>query len=189
MQEIGFLPNNSLKVGEFDAFDFFGDGSFFLLNTPGHAVGHISGLARTTTNPDTFVFMGGDLCHHGAEIRPSRNLPIPHEVHLGPSGREGSYLDGAIFRALNVRRGRRPDEPFFDPVLATDLPRSIKTIKDTQEADAHDDVFFVFAHDMWICGVVDFFPKSVNNWKNEGWKEKTLWRFLSDLEPSADVSK
>lgn len=82
-----------------------------------------------------------------------------------------SYPDGSLFRTLNISRDRKPDEPFFDPVLATDLASAIKTIKDAQEADSKDNVFFVFAHDMGICGVVDFFPKPANNWKNEGWRE------------------
>lgn len=184
LHELEFVPGQCHKVGAFSALDFFGDGSFFILDTPGHAVGHLSGLARTTTNPDTFIFMGGDLCHHGAELRPSAHLPIPAKIHLCPSGNDTSYPDGALFRASNVSRDRKPDEPFFDPALATDLPRAIKTIKDAQEADSQDNVFFLFAHDMGICGVVDFFPKPVNNWKNEGWREKTLWNFLADLAPS-----
>jgi glyoxylase-like metal-dependent hydrolase (beta-lactamase superfamily II) len=48
------------KIGRFRAMDYFGDGSFYLLDTPGHSVGHICGLARTSTSPDSFVFMGGD---------------------------------------------------------------------------------------------------------------------------------
>lgn len=58
VREIAFA--NGFMIGGFQAHDFFGDGSFYLLNVPGHAVGHMSGLARTTE--DTFVFMGGDIC-------------------------------------------------------------------------------------------------------------------------------
>ncbi len=68
MREIDF--QEPLTIGSFSAVDFFGDGSFYLLNSPGHAIGHMSGLARTSTNPDTFIFMGGDLCHHGGQMRP-----------------------------------------------------------------------------------------------------------------------
>lgn len=38
----------------------FGDGSFYLLEAPGHATGHMCGLARTTADPPLFVFMGAD---------------------------------------------------------------------------------------------------------------------------------
>lgn len=51
----------NLKIGKFDAWDYFGDGSVYVLNTPGHATGHVSALIKTT--PDTAIFMGGDLCH------------------------------------------------------------------------------------------------------------------------------
>lgn len=52
-----------LKIGRFWAYDYFGDGSFYLLATPGHTVGHLCGLARVTSIPDSFVLMGGDACH------------------------------------------------------------------------------------------------------------------------------
>lgn len=185
IREIDFFSNNSsLKYGAFRAVDFFGDGSFFLLNTPGHAPGHIAGLARTTTDPDTFIFMGGDVCHHGGEIRPSPYLPLPGQVHSFQSSSRDSYLDGTLFRKLNVKRGRKPNAPFFDPVLAVDIPRAIQSIQETQEADAQNNVFLVFSHDMQICGIAEFFPKSANDWKSKGWKEKTLWNFLADFAPA-----
>jgi hypothetical protein len=36
--------------------------------------------ARTTNGgagADTFVFMGGDACHHGGEFRPTEYRPLP----------------------------------------------------------------------------------------------------------------
>lgn len=190
MREVDFSSDRSaLKIGAFRALDFFGDGSFFLLDTPGHAIGHLAGLARTTSNPDTFIFMGGDICHHGAEIRPSAHLPIPDKVHFSQLGSVNPHLaacqDGALFRDLNVRRDRKPNEPFFDPVLAVDLHRTIQTIKEAQEAEAHNNVLFVFAHDMGISGVVDFFPSPANDWKHKGWKEMSQWNFLIDLTEAA----
>lgn len=53
--------NDGLKIGRYPAHDYFGDGSLYILEVPGHAVGHISALVRTT--PDTAVFLGGDVCH------------------------------------------------------------------------------------------------------------------------------
>ena len=95
MREIAF--DDGLRIGDFGAYDFFGDGSFYLLDTPGvsslysdpnvegcpltavqHAQGHISGLARTTE--DTFVFMGGDICHYGGAYRPTEYAPLPSEI-------------------------------------------------------------------------------------------------------------
>ena len=53
------------KIGNFPAWDYFGDGSVYIINAPGHATGHVSALVRTT--PDTAIFMGGDLCHFTGE--------------------------------------------------------------------------------------------------------------------------
>jgi glyoxylase-like metal-dependent hydrolase (beta-lactamase superfamily II) len=52
------------------AIDVFGDSSFFAILTPGHTVGHLSFLARTTTGP---VLLATDVSHtrwgwdHGVE--------------------------------------------------------------------------------------------------------------------------
>lgn len=180
-----------LKAGPFDAVDYFGDGSFYLLHTPGHAIGHLGGLARTTNNPDTFIFMGGDLCHHGGALRPSPHLPLPSDAALRAQGAvvcPGGELDtGEVLGRLNVKRGRKAGEPFFEPVIGHDIPLAIHTIREAQEADAQEDVFFVFAHDRSIRGVVDLFPKTANAWKEKGWREKTLWRFLGELGGAVEV--
>ncbi|KAH8897437.1 hypothetical protein GQ53DRAFT_791903 [Thozetella sp. PMI_491] len=187
------LPEEYLEcAGAFRAHDFFGDGSFFLLDAPGHTTGHLAGLARTTTNPDTFIFMGGDLCHHGGEIRPSPHLQIPAEVQFALPDSIRSRVPvcpgGATFQQLNIKRGRRIDQPFFDPAFAEDMAQTMQTIKDAQEADAQSDVFFVFAHDMAITETVDFFPLPANGWKEKGWREKALWNFLADLTLGATSS-
>lgn len=43
------------------AVDYFGDGSLYIVDTPGHITGHVNLLART--EPKTWVFLGGDCCH------------------------------------------------------------------------------------------------------------------------------
>ncbi|KAK3371974.1 beta-lactamase-like protein [Podospora didyma] len=191
VREIDFTKQHPpLKAGQFSAFDFFGDGSFYLLDTPGHATGHLGGLARTSTNPDTFIFMGGDLCHHGSEIRPSQFLPIPAHVSFPAAVSEAYHRSrvttcpGDTFAQLNTQRGRRVDQPFFDPLLGENITAMLDTIKGAQAADAQDDVFFIFAHDMGIDGVVDVFPKKANQWKKKGWGEKSLWNFLAELVPA-----
>lgn len=67
--------SGDLQIGRFQAYDYFCDGSLYILNVPGHAVGHISALVRTT--PDTFVFLGGDVCHFTGAIRPTKYIPLP----------------------------------------------------------------------------------------------------------------
>ena len=41
--------------------DFYGDGSLFIIDAPGHLFGHINLLART--GPKKWVYLGGDCCH------------------------------------------------------------------------------------------------------------------------------
>ncbi|KAH7240164.1 beta-lactamase-like protein [Fusarium redolens] len=186
LKEINF-EDKPLQIGPFRAFDFFDNGSFYLLDAPGHDIGHLAGLARTTTSPDTFIFMGGDLCHHGGELRPSKYLTYPSNLsqHLSLSDSlrfHHSQCPGRAFDDMNVKRGRALGETFFDPAIGFDKELATKTIKEAQKADAQDNVFFVFAHDTSMFGVIDTFPKQANNWKEKGWKEKTHWKFLNDFE-------
>lgn len=54
------------------AVDFFGDGSMYLVDAPGHCPGHISCLARVAE--DTFLFLAGDLCHARDAYDPGTRL-------------------------------------------------------------------------------------------------------------------
>lgn len=128
--------------------------------------------------------MGGDLCHHGGELRPSKYLPYPSNLseHLSLSDSLHLHLSqcpGSAFGDMNVERGRAAGETFFDPAIGFDKELAIKTIKEAQKADAQDNVFFVFAHDTTMFGVIDMFPKQANDWKKKGWKEKAFWKFLN----------
>jgi len=182
LREITFQEaQNVLQIGEFRAFDLFRDGSFYLFDTPGHAIGHLAGLARTT--PDTFIMMGGDLCHHGGAIRPSEYKPLPKEIRLNAfSHFQGGFCPGSTFEALQDSQGRKPDQPFFEPAYGADIPHAIETISKVQVPDADDNVMFIYAHDASIKGVVDMFPAEVNDWKAKGWGDKIFWRFLEDFK-------
>lgn len=182
MQEIDFEGSESVvQTGSFKAFDYFGDGSFYLIDTPGHAVGHLAGLARTTTNPDTFIFMGGDLCHHSGEIRPSKYMGIPPEITV-PTVARAMPCPGAIYQNLLTSRSRASDQSFFDPNMGLNIPQAIETINKTQPADASDNVWFIYAHDPSLWGVADLFPQSASDWKKKDWRNQTLWTFLKDFE-------
>lgn len=181
MREISFEGPDVLTIGKFPAIDLFGDGSFYLLDTPGHAVGHLAGLARTT--PDTFIFMGGDLCHHGGELRPSEHLPLPEKAFLQAfSHFPGGFCPGAELEALQTSRSRAVNEPFLDPNMGVDIPQAISTIRKAQEADGDPNVLFIYAHDASVGAAVDLFPKYANDWKEKGWRENLLWQFLGDFE-------
>jgi glyoxylase-like metal-dependent hydrolase (beta-lactamase superfamily II) len=185
LREIDFDQDIGLKAGQLKAFDFFGDGSFYLLDTPGHTVAHMAGLLRTTTNPDTFIMMGGDLCHHGGELRPSPYRPLPSELNPHPRAKMRSRrCPGGVLEDLQRNRGRTKNQAFFDVAMGADIPEAQRTIHKTQKADASDDIFFIFAHDDNVMGVIDTFPKEANNWKRKGWGDQARWGFLKDFGPA-----
>lgn len=142
------------------------------------------------------MFLGGDLLHHGSELRPSPYLPYPDHlprtvldaIKSRIHGCPGHGLGPEIFPDMNVKFNRSVNEPLFDPNVAVDIGLAIKTIKEVQMADVQDNVFFIWAHDTGIKGLVDEFPKKANNWKNEGWREMLIWAFLEDLIPAALIS-
>lgn len=193
LMEISFEEPQALQLGPFRGYDYFEDGSFYLLDTPGHAVGHLAGLARTTVDPHTFIFMGGDLTHHAGELRPHKGLPIPSSIpadnipDLVVNLALGSGCPGAIFESIQKQRARNPGKttPFFEPAMGKDIPLAIETIKKTQFADTDDNVLYIFAHDNKIRGIVDLYPEKANDWKSKGQREKLLWRFLEDFEFAA----
>lgn len=135
--------------------------------------------------------MGGDLCHHGGELRPSPHMPLPDPLtqdhYPVPAFLLPLCPGAALFGKLNTSRGRRAtDEHFVDPAdFNEDLAAAVQTIREAQIPDAMDNVFFVFAHDATLQGVIDVFPESANDWKSKGWAEKSRWTFLKDFAPAA----
>ena len=183
LREIAFTQG--LKIGRFNAFDYFGDGSFYLLDSPGHAIGHMCALARVTAN--SFVFMGGDACHHGGEFRPSIYLPLPDEISPNPLDLKLSKpCPGAVFD--DILRDGDKTKPFYTIArledgkgVAHDADEAELTIEKVIEADAQDEVLVVMAHDDSLLPIMDFFPKYANDFKEKGWVEKGRWLFLKDF--------
>ncbi|KAH0842926.1 metallo-beta-lactamase superfamily protein [Fonsecaea pedrosoi] len=179
--------SDSLQIGQFKAHDFFGDGSFYILDVPGHAVGHMAGLVRTTQ--DTFVLLGADTCHFAGSIRPSKYIPIPDIIP------EGSALDRRLprpclcggFLSSHPHGEDGRSEPFThistdaatfykDPIVAE------KSVLGLMEFDADPRVLVTIAHDPAALDVYEFFPRgSLNDWQQKGWKEAARWGFLSEL--------
>ncbi|TID00188.1 Cytochrome P450 monooxygenase mpaDE [Colletotrichum higginsianum] len=100
-----------LEIGGLRALDYFGDGSFYLISAPGHAVGHINALARTTAagasadggssgSSSSFIYMAGDSFHHASVLRPHAGATLPEEVRL-----PGFCCAGRAFHAVHPLGG------------------------------------------------------------------------------------
>ncbi|EGS20279.1 uncharacterized protein CTHT_0040180 [Thermochaetoides thermophila DSM 1495] len=199
--ELDFATGNNgrykpLQIGRFRALDYFADGSFYLIETPGHTAGHISALARVTPDPDpSFIFLAGDLFHHPGEIRPSRYLPIPSDIRPDPFAPDPHPVDchygcpGAIFDELQAQRGRSSVDTFYEPARMTgaesiheDVDELLRTVNKLQDADAHKNVLVAAAHDESLAEVVEFFPKGkLNDFAQRGSVSRLRWRFLRDF--------
>lgn len=177
------FSSSGLKIGKMDAIDYFDDGSFYFLNTPGHAIGHICALARVTADPPSFILMGGDAYHHGGMLRPSAYMPLPDSISPHPfTSNSSSPCPGHILEPL--LRGGHKTKPFYEPApdkVYHDVPEAIRTIQKLQEADVRDDILMVAAHDETMLDVVDFFPKQANNFMKKGWVRQARWKFLMDF--------
>lgn len=183
LREITFEGN--LKIGQFSAYDYFGDGSFYLLDSPGHAVGHLCGLARTSTGKEeSFVLLGGDICHYAGIFRPSKHLPVPDAIFPHPcfpdAGRP--LCPGTAFEELQKRRNRSSTDPLYDLTFGHDIPLARNTATWLQELDVDERVFVIIAHDSTVRDGVDHFPQSLNDWRARGWGNSLKWAFFRDLE-------
>ncbi|KAK6378859.1 hypothetical protein LTS17_006562 [Exophiala oligosperma] len=188
LREITF-ETCGLRIGKFPAHDYFGDGSFYLLDSPGHAVGHLCGLARTTVDPPTFILMGGDICHYPGIFRPSEWRHMPDKISPNPfdlhseTGHNVPFCLGSAWEELQVSRNRKSTEPLFELNFGHDIPLARNTRDQLQELNCDDDIFVIVAHDAGVRDQVAHFPESLNDWKKKGWAAETRWTFLRDLEP------
>ncbi|KAF2760941.1 hypothetical protein EJ05DRAFT_247426 [Pseudovirgaria hyperparasitica] len=180
LREVDFRSGAQLRVGRFEAVDWYGDGSFYLLHAPGHAVGHMCGLARTT--PGTFVFLGGDVCHHGGEMRPTEYVPLPREVTPGMVPRLRSVCPGSEY--VDGHPEKSGVKPFYRMTesFPSDIGVAEWSLEGTEEFDACRDIFVCLAHDESLLEVLEYLPKTMNGWRGRGWGEKVRWRFLGDFE-------
>lgn len=198
--EVSFSQGNDLsgelQIGGFRALDYFGDGSFYLLDTPGHTVAHISALARTTpsvsdgeqTQESTFILLGGDVAHDCALFRPSPMCPLPEIVMSDTSDNIAECNSGRTFTSVhreysdqdNGQKAR--STPFC---IATgphhDVSAAQRSIDVLGTFDGLANVFTVLSHDPSVAKVVDLFPKKANEWMANGWRETCRWKFLPGL--------
>ncbi|KAF9882620.1 hypothetical protein FE257_005954 [Aspergillus nanangensis] len=187
LHEILF-DENSMRIGKLRAHDYFGDGSFYLLATPGHTAGHISALVRTT--PDTFIFLGGDISHYAGMYRPSSYLPMPDTLPsiaaLDP--RVPRPCPCSLFTACHPRGPELAQTtPYYHPSGSSsswyeDHIVAQRSIDSMQEFDASNQVFVAIAHDPTLAEVCTVFPHgNMNDWKEKEWKVRVHWGFLNEL--------
>lgn len=207
VREIAF--GKDVHFGSFEAFDFFGDGSFYLLNAPGHATGHLCAAARCTADPPSFIFMGADACHHPGILRPTESLPLPQpqtdnlmsasspsrclvekqsghlEIREAESTeqRNPSWCPGALLQQLTLDgTSRTPFQQVADGPLFPDHKSAMETIRKIQELDAADNVFVLIAHDLSLRSKIPFFPGTINDWMERDLKSNTRWLFCTEFD-------
>ncbi|KAJ6581615.1 beta-lactamase-like protein [Mycena capillaripes] len=188
--KLNFAKAN-LTFSGLKAIDYFGDGSFYLLNTPGHIAGHMSALARVT--PTSFISLGGDTFHNVGEARPrpqfQKNFPCP--AHLLEESRSSISTDyfwsphsrDGVFDMLSRSQqllavSDLPDSFYADPVAAQISLEKLATF------DADPDIFVVVSHDASLRESIPYFPKSLNDWKASHLKERTVWNFVDEANPA-----
>jgi glyoxylase-like metal-dependent hydrolase (beta-lactamase superfamily II) len=179
-REISF-EDSGLRVGWFRAEDYFGDGSFYLLDTPGHLLGHMCGLARTTR--DSFILMGGDACHHAGEFRPSEYNPIPKSMDVKHAPKGFPCPCPGELLVDHVHPEHSATKPFYRAAenFNEDSEKADWSTGGIAEFDADERVLAVIAHDASLLPVFDFLPKTANEWKTKGWKSEGRWRFITDF--------
>ncbi|OAP57923.1 hypothetical protein AYL99_08661 [Fonsecaea erecta] len=201
LTEIGFDDDSDLTIGGFRAHDFFGDGSFYLLDTPGHCLGHMCGLARTTGGRDsTFMLLGGDICHFPGDFRPSAKAPLPDPIPEGVLDRDDFFptpCPCALFadhhpqmRTCGTNTFNPRTTPFYristDVTAAYADPQlSQKSVDKLVSFDASPSVLVCLSHDATalkhLPNLNDNPEDDLNDWKQRGYKQKIHWGWLNEL--------
>ncbi|GAA5822230.1 hypothetical protein JCM3770_005858 [Rhodotorula araucariae] len=134
------------------SFDVWGDGSFVLVDAPGHTSGHLGALIRTGENE--YVLAAADCCHHPALLAPQ-----PGEEHF------------------RLGRWRKDGEPADEPPRHAnydDYPLAEATLERVKAAERRNDILVVLAHNsrLWEkWGKEQMVREGV---ELKGWKEKGL---------------
>lgn len=116
-----FMSLNGWKpIGPFPrAYDFFGDGSLYIIDAPGHLAGHINVLARTS--PDGgWIFLAGDSAHDWSLI--NGNAQISQGPPAWPSASGCAHVNKKDAEEHIGRIRELTKEPRVRVLLAHDTP-------------------------------------------------------------------
>lgn len=172
-----------------------------MIDTPGHCLGHMCGLARTTPGDEsTFLLLGGDICHFAGDIRPNASYPLPDEIPASVLDHDPDYFPVpcpcSFFTAHHPvlsREGRndgRRTTPFFKvsthPKSSyVDPPTAQKSVDKLIDFESCPRVFVCLAHDPTLFQYLPTLnedPEStLNDWQSQGWKDKCRWDWLNEL--------
>jgi glyoxylase-like metal-dependent hydrolase (beta-lactamase superfamily II) len=106
-------------VGPFPkAYDFYGDGSLYIVDAPGHVWGHVNLLARTSAD-GAWVYLAGDTAHHWNLIEGTSGIACVHpghaKMHLHKDLAEETI--GRVREVMKIPRIRvllAHDKPWYD---------------------------------------------------------------------------
>ncbi|KAJ7118808.1 hypothetical protein C8R44DRAFT_625159 [Mycena epipterygia] len=188
--ELNFDGTNITFSG-LPALDYLGDGSFYLLNTPGHLAGHIAALARVT--PSSFIVLGADTCHHAGQLRPRPQFQHAYPCPAQLLTESRTAVSTQYFWSPDSNVGAFDIHSRAQPMLSIpDKPNSADadpvagrvSLDKIANFDADEDFFVVLAHDESLLDVLPYFPKSLSAWRGTGMKDKALWGFLDERNPA-----
>ena len=129
-------------------------------------------LARTTISPPSFIFMGGDNCHHAGQFRPTEYLPLPDNSEPSPlvplAAAHTSSCPGEMFLSMHHSHSRT--EPFYSiavdkngvSLVNVDVEAARSTIEKTKELDSNESIFVIMARDASLRHVLSYWPQSAN---------------------------
>ncbi|KAH8902698.1 hypothetical protein BR93DRAFT_987976 [Coniochaeta sp. PMI_546] len=82
------------------ALDLFGDGSLYVIDSPGHLYGHVNVLARV--GPKRYVYLGGDCCHDPRILRGEKGFAMYDD---GRGGTRSVHVHTGVARQTLDRIG------------------------------------------------------------------------------------
>ncbi|KAH8107014.1 beta-lactamase-like protein [Cristinia sonorae] len=92
-----------VSIGPFpEAHDFFGDGSLYIINSPGHFQGHINVLARTSSD-GSWIYLGGDTVHDRRLLTGEKEMAFMHDEKTGEVLCMHVNKEAAMEHVLGVR--------------------------------------------------------------------------------------
>ena len=187
------FSESQLKVCGLRAIDWFDDGSFYLLEAPGHTNDHVMALARTAE--EKFILLGGDAAHHCGEFRPTPLVPLPESISPSPfePPKSLSSCPSSIFEPIHRSAADSKSDfrttPFYEaaPIMETDALASRLTLEALKTLDSSPDVLVVIAHDSSLLNILGLYPDlkaDLTGWEEGGGRNTKgigRWRFLKDF--------